>query len=157
MKILAPSEGLIYENEPWGAANMRDGFGPGVWEQIKGCEIFNVGTIAGTSEAIRDLALLLYTMGEGRFIPNDQSGFNILVNGSILPYQKVPHDNGWACQCGTTLDPQKIAGFRSHLLCPEPITDDEGFVYSSTKELFTMVHQYDRVPAIADKIAKRYA
>lgn len=156
VQILAPSEGLLYENEPWGAANMRDGFGSYMGEQAKGYEIFNVGTIAGTSEAIRDLALTLYTMGEGRFIPNDQSGFNILVNGSLLDAMLLGHDMGWACQCGTTLDPQKIAGFRSHLLCPEPTTDDEGHVYTSTGELFAIVHQYDRVPAIADKIAKRY-
>lgn len=157
INILAPSEGLTYENEPWGASNMRDGFGPYMWEEAKDYKIFNVGTIAGTSEAMRDLALLLYTMGEGRFIPNDQSGFNILVNGSIIKPQKVPHDDGWACQCGVMLDPEKINRFRPYLLCPEPTTDDEGFVYTSTGELFTIVHQYDRVPAIADKIAKRYS
>lgn len=157
VQILAPSEGLTYNNEPWGADNMKDGFGPNVWEQESVHEIFNVGTIAGTTRAMRDLALMLYTMGEGRFIPNDQSGFNILVNGSILKAQRMSHDEGWACQCGTTLDPQKIAGFRPHLVCPEPTTDDEGFVYTSRGELFTIVHQYDRVPAIADKIVKRYA
>ena len=74
-EILAPSEGILYRDEKWGADNVAQGFGPYVAGASKGFEIYNVGTIAGRAQAIRDLSLTLYSMGEGRFIPNDQSSF----------------------------------------------------------------------------------
>ncbi|KKL69931.1 hypothetical protein LCGC14_2109950, partial [marine sediment metagenome] len=51
--IMAPSEGIQYCNEPWGADNLQKGFGPYMWERAQNYEIFNVGTIAGSARAIR--------------------------------------------------------------------------------------------------------
>ncbi|KKK67447.1 hypothetical protein LCGC14_2954000, partial [marine sediment metagenome] len=146
-----------YCNEPWGADNLQKGFGPYMWKRAQNYEIFNVGTIAGSATAIRDLAFTLYTMGEQRFIPNDQSGFNLLVNGYLLNVDRVGHDEGWACQCGTMADPEKIEAFRPHLLSPEPVFDEDGYAFTSTGEKFYLVHQYDRVPSISGKIEARYA
>lgn len=155
-QLLAPSECIRYCNEAWGADNLKQGFGPYVAGWADGFEIFNVGTIAGRAQAIRDLSLTLYSMGEGRFIPNDQSAFNLLVNGDLLTVQRVSHDRGWACQCGTTADPQKIDGFRPHLLGPEPKFDDDGFAYTSRGSKFYLLHQWDRVPGVTEKIIRRY-
>ena len=154
--ILAPSEGIRYCNEPWGADNLQKGFGPYMWERAQNYEIFNVGTIAGSARAIRDLAFTLYTMGEQRFIPNDQSGFNLLVNGYLLNVDRVGHDEGWACQCGTMADPEKIEAFRPHLLSPEPVFDDQGYAFTSDGQMFCLLHQWDRVPSITGKIETRY-
>ncbi len=155
--ILAPSEGIRYAHETWGAGNMQEGFGPLMWPRVQNYEIFNVGTIAGSAKAIRDLAVVLYTMGEGRFIPNDQSAFNVLVNSDLLNVDRVGHDEGWACMCGTTADPEKIAAFRPNLLTPEPTFDEDGYAFTSTGEKFYLLHQWDRVPSISGKIATRYA
>lgn len=155
--IIAPSEGLRYCDEPWGADNLRNGFGPHMSKRAENYEIFNVGTIAGSAKAIRDLAFILYTMGESRFIPNDQSGFNLLVNGNLLNVDRVSHDEGWACQCGVMADPEKIEVFRPHLLAPEPTFDDDGYAFTSTGEKYYLLHQWDRVPSISGKIETRYA
>ncbi len=156
-QLLAPSEGLRYGDEAWGFDNLKQGFGPYVSQAAYGFEIFNVGTIAGRAQAIRDLSLTLYSMGEGRFIPNDQSAFNLLVNGDLLNVQRIGHDRGWACQCGTTADPQKIEEFRLHLLTPEPKFDDDGFAYTSNGSKYYLLHQWDRVPGVAEKIVERYS
>lgn len=154
--ILAPSEGIRYCDEPWGRDNVAQGFGPIVVQRSEGFEIFNVGTIAGRAGAIRDLALTLYSMGEGRFIPNDQSAFNLLVNGDLLNVERVRHDAGWACQCGTMADPGKMEGFRPHLLGPEPTFDEDGYALTSRGTKFYLLHQWDRVPGVAAKVVRRY-
>jgi hypothetical protein len=155
--VVAPSEGIRYDNESWGASNLQSGFGPFVWLAASHYEIFNVGTIAAPAPLMRELALFLYSMGEGRFIPNDQSSFNLLVNGGMISVDKVRHDDGWACQCGTMADPEKIEAFRPHLLSPEPVFDEDGYAFTSTGEKFYLLHQWDRVPSIVGKIEARYA
>ena len=53
-EIVAPSEGLWYEHEPWGTSNMFDGYGPNVCRETSTHEIFNVGTIAGVAKQMKD-------------------------------------------------------------------------------------------------------
>jgi hypothetical protein len=68
---------------------------------------------------------------------------------SMSPYADtslyMPSESGWAAQLGTTADPSKIESFRPHLLEAEPQMID-GKVCTSTGNVFTIVHQYDRVP-----------
>jgi len=154
-QFVAPSEGITYHDEPWGADNLKNGFGPYVYVENEGSEIYNVGTIAGYAPAIRDLSLILYSMGEGRYIPNDQSSFNLLVNGDLFNVIRASHDSGWACQCGTTADPEKIERFRPHLLCREPIFKD-GKAYTPDETLYYLLHQWDRVPELKSAICQRY-
>jgi hypothetical protein len=54
-------------------------------------------------------------------------------------------ESGWAAQLGTTADPSKIESFRPYLLEAEPQMID-GKVCTSEGKVFTIVHQYDRVP-----------
>ena len=155
-EILAPSEGIRYCDEKWGADNVKQGFGPYIAATSQKFEIFNVGTIAGRAQAIRDLSLTLFSMGEGRFIPNDQSAFNLLVNGDLLTVRRVAHNEGWACQCGVMVDPTKIIGYRPHLLGPEPKFND-GYAYTSTDKQFYLLHQYERVPGLGERVVERYS
>lgn len=154
-QFVAPSEGIAYGNEPWGADNLKNGFGPYVYAENESSEIFNVGTIAGYAPAMRDLSLLLFNMGENRYIPNDQSSFNLLVNGSLFDVVRASHDSGWACQCGTTMDPEKIERYRSHLLCREPYVMD-GNVYTPDETPYYLLHQWDRVPELRANICLKY-
>ncbi len=155
-QIVAPSEGITYGNEPWGADNMRLGYGPVVGPYTNEYEIFNVGTIAGKAQAIKDLSLLLYSMGEGRFIPNDQSSFNLLVNGCLLDVVKTNMHDPWACECGTIMDPSKLPNFLPHLLGDQPKIGDDGLVYTHSGKLYYMVHQWERVPELVQPITERY-
>lgn len=153
--IIAPSEGIRYKDEEWGKQNLLAGFGPYVYEQLKDNTICNIGTIAGSANAIADFSLILYSMGSGRYVPNDQSSFNVLINSKLLDIQFVSHDEAWCCQCGTVLDPAKIDVFRPNLTEKEPLVKN-GKVYTSDGNLFYLVHQWDRIPGLAVELNKKY-
>jgi hypothetical protein len=63
-------------------------------------------------------------------------------------------NEGWAGQCGTTLDPEK-AYYKSALLEDVPLIKD-GYLYTADNELFTLVHQYDRIPEWNEIITKKF-
>jgi hypothetical protein len=65
-------------------------------------------------------------------------------------------EDGWAAQLGTTADPSKIEQFRPFLLEAEPKMNDDK-VTTSTGKIFTIVHQYDRVPEWRKIIEENYA
>jgi len=65
-------------------------------------------------------------------------------------------EEGWAAQCGTTVDPAKIAMYRSFLAEPSPIMKDN-LVCTSIGEPFYLVHQYDRVAPWKNIIEEKYA
>jgi hypothetical protein len=154
-KIVASSEALSYKHEVWGADNMLQGFGPLVHEQSKEWIIYNVGVVAGNAEAMMGLFLILYSMTVGRYIPSDQSAYNILVNQSPLKFNCFGHDNDWACQCGTTLDPNK-SHYDKFLKEGKPKIVN-GKVMNVFNEEFYIVHQWDRVPELQQLIEKKYA
>ena len=155
--IVAPSEGLLYRDEPWGADNLQRGFGPLVWQFMQDQPIANVGTIAGLAGPIRDLCLTLYLMGENRYIPNDQSGFNVLIRTMLARMTEfVRMGWGWAAQCGTMLDPQKVPTFYTKWLELPPLIED-GMVLTPSKTPFALVHQWDRVPELKNAVEARYA
>jgi hypothetical protein len=150
-EIVASSEGIKYKDEPWGNDNMLQGFGPLVQSQAEEWTIYNVGVVAGSSQDIMGLCLTIYSMTTGRYIPSDQSAYNILVNQSPIKFNRFGHGNYWACQCGTTLDPTK-----SHYVLVEQkpkVVGDKVLNYFDQE--FLIVHQYDRVPEL-QFIEKKY-
>lgn len=160
--LIAPSEGVRYKDEPWGKENLINGFGPIIYESMKNSVIANVGTIAGTFDMMKDLALNIYLMGEGlNYIPNDQSSFNVLINTSFR-HDSILYsmNNNWACQCGTTsLDPTK--NYSNVFMDMQPIIKD-GKVYTGIKnvhqehDLYCLLHQWDRNPELKKIIEERY-
>lgn len=146
-KLIASAEGMKYEDEPWGLDNMFRGFGPIVTEYAKPWPIFNVGVMAGPPTMMRDMFFKIYNMTVGRYIPSDQSAYNIFVNMTDKDnFFTATHDAGWVCQCGTALDPEKshyIPKFQG----PRPSIID-GRVYTSYGEEYYIVHQWDRVPEL---------
>jgi hypothetical protein len=143
--LLIASEGLKYKDESWGDENLMQAYGPYVYDLFKDNTIYNVGTFGGKSEYVKDMVFNIFTNAINRPIPIcDQAVFNVLIG--TQPFKDVcARTDNWACEAGTVADPSKIAGFRPNLLCGEPVFKD-GIVYTSTGDVFPIVHQYDRVP-----------
>lgn len=157
--LIFASESILYKDEPWGDQNLKETFGPFIYEQFKNNEIFNVGVLAGHGYAIRDLALNIFVSCLNRPIPIcDQSTFNFMVSRnpytSLSKYAKS--EDGWAAQLGTTGDPSKTSQFDHLLLEPKPKFEND-LVTTSTGKEFYIVHQYDRVPEMRKVIEEKFA
>jgi hypothetical protein len=171
--IICASEGLAYKDEPWGSKNLLDTFGPLVYDELKDNEIYNVGTIAGFDDDVRDLLIQIFFQSVNRPIPIvDQAVFNFLISLGSYEYDavKLSNESGWAIQLGTTLEAIKAgAGDIGQMVRQDPSKLDEYIkVYKDTQPIvkddlvmnnftsFTIVHQWDRVPAIRDLVEKLY-
>ena len=156
--LVAGSEGLKYKDEPWGNENLMQTYGPYVHNLFKDNIIYNVGTIGGESEYVKDLVFNIFTNAINRPIPIvDQAVYNVLIQ--TVPYKDVTYFayqlDGWACQAGTTVDPSKIEKFRPFLTEAEPNFID-GVVLTSLGQPFCIVHQYDRVPEWKKYVEQKY-
>lgn len=171
--IVCSSEGLAYKDEPWGNKNLLDTFGPMVYDELKDNLIFNVGTIAGFCDEVRDLLLQIFFQSVNRPIPIvDQAVFNFLVNlhplrGEVL---FTTNSSGWAIQLGTTLeavkagagdigqsvrqDPSKLDDYIKTYQDVQPELNNDLVMSGNTP--FTIVHQWDRVPAIREMVERLY-
>jgi hypothetical protein len=148
-EMVAGSESIRYKDEPWGNENLLQTYGPYVYEDFKNNIIYNVGTIGGTAEYVKDLVFNIFMNAINRPISIvDQAVYNVLLQ--TQPYKDVTffadQKDGWACQAGTTADPSKIEQFRPFLTEREP-SFENGIVKDSHGDSFCIVHQYDRVPA----------
>ena len=161
------SENLTYIDEAWGINNMYKSFGEVAAYTMANKTIYNAGTIAGTHQQFVDFCYNVYLVSKGAplYVEGgggpDQAAMNLLL--SLEPYKSMAlfnnHDDVWACQCGTTLDPNKYDTFKPKFLTKnEPTYNlESGFVSSSkTSELYTLVHQYNRVPELNEIIRKKY-
>lgn len=156
--LVAGSESIRYKDESWGDQNLMETYGPYVYELFKDNVIYNVGTIGGLAENVKDLMFNIYINAINRPIQIvDQAVFNVLIQTE--PYKSTTffadQKHGWACQAGTTVDPSKIERFRPFLTEDEPIFED-GIVKTNFGEPFCIVHQYDRVPEWKKFVEKKY-
>lgn len=156
--LVAGSESIRYRDESWGDTNLKQTFGMYIYNQFKDNVIYNVGTLGGESEYMKDLVLNIFLSAINRPIPIvDQAVFNVLIQ--TLPYRDAikfaKQSDGWACQAGTTVDPSKIEGFRPNLVEDVPTMRD-GIIYTSTEKPFCIVHQYDRVPEWKEMVSKKF-
>ena len=155
-KLVCGTEGLKYKDEPWGNENLMQAYGPYVHELFKDEEIYNVGVLGGTAEYLKDLVFNIFTNAVNRPIAIcDQAVFNVLIN--TQPYFDVTFfaSHAWACHAGTMVDPSKIKQFRPNLLEEEPIFDN-GVVWNAGREMYCIVHQYDRVPEWKKFVEQKY-
>ena len=157
-ELVAGSEGLKYKDESWGNENLMQAYGPYVHEIFKDNTIYNVGVLGGGAEYMKDLVFNIFTNAINRPIPIcDQAVFNVLIN--TQPYKDkiflAQNKHAWACQAGTMVDPSKIAQFRPYLLEEEPIFDN-GVVWTADREMYCIVHQYDRVPEWKKFVEQKY-
>jgi hypothetical protein len=157
-QLVAGSEGMLYKDEPWGNDNLMQCYGEHVHSIFKHNEIYNVGTLGGSAEYIKDLVFNIFTNATNRPIPIvDQAVYNVLIQ--TQPYKDItlfaPQSSGWAVQAGTTVDPSKIDMFRPFLTEAEPIFED-GIIKTSNDKPFCIVHQYDRVPEWKKFVMNKY-
>jgi hypothetical protein len=151
--FIASSESMRYRDEPWGNRNLMETFTPPVYEKYKDREMYNVGVLGGTRQAIQELAQTIFEMAHGRRIQIvDQSVFNFLINQDVFNSRilKLPSEAGWAAQLGTTADPAKMAAHKPFLMEPSPILKQVGSEYkvftSDGSKEYPIVHQYERIP-----------
>ena len=129
---------MRYQDEPWGNRNLLETFGPFVHEKYKNREMYNVGVLAGTRQAIQELSQTIYEMSHGRKIQIvDQAVFNFIINQHIFSAHvlKLPSEAGWAAQLGTTGETKMAELGNEHKV----FTSD-----GSTE--FSILHQYERIP-----------
>jgi hypothetical protein len=147
-QLVVGCESLRFEDEPWSARTMQECYGPHIWEASRRQLIYNAGTIAGEFRTLIDLCLQVYLMSPGDRVPySDQQALNLLL-GSVAYREKTcfaSSEDGWACQAGTTADPDLLPTVHQYLTSPVPSFDGE-FVRTARGEIFTLVHQYNRVP-----------
>jgi len=157
-QLITGSESLRYCDEPWGKQNMLETFGQWYYEIHGTDEIFNVGVLAGKSEVMKDLFMMIFQLSLNRPIPIvDQAVFNYIIQ--TKPWKDITlfakSEMGFACQAGTTVDPTKINYFRPNLLEATP-TWDGTFAKTSTGHTHCILHQYDRVPNWRLSVEQRY-
>ena len=173
--LVVSSEGLNYVDEPWGSQNLHDTFGPFFHRMIGDKLIYNVGTIAGRKSAVRQLMLNIFQMSINRQIPVvDQAVFNFLIQ-ECMDDRKIlmtNNTNGWAIQLGTTQEsikagngdlgiivkqhPELYERYLNSYKDEQPVFDN-GIVKNSQGEAFFIVHQYDRIPTLKEKILELYS
>jgi hypothetical protein len=163
--IVASSEGIQYLNEPWAVNNLTQSFGSVMYENHKNNTIINCGVLAGTFEVFMGLCKTIYLLSAGtiQHVPGgggpDQAALNLLM--ATEAYRKhmqlMTHEDAWAAQLGTTMDPNKIRAFLPHILEPVPVFDAErGLVVNLRGEPYTIVHQWDRVPEVRAAVERLY-
>jgi hypothetical protein len=158
-RLVVGCESLRFEHEPWSARKMQECYGPHVWAAYRRELIYNAGTIAGEFRTVIDLCLQIYFLAPGdRVLFSDQHALNLLLGSAV--YREITRfassEDGWACQAGTTADPNYLQKVGPHLTGPAPSFDGE-FVRTAAGEIFTLVHQYNRLPEWTLPLRNKYA
>ncbi len=147
--LCVSGEGIRFRDESWNDGNLGGAF-PGVLHtMLRDREVYNVGAIAGTAEAVTAACLVNYLCSVSRPIPiADQAAFNVLLHNDLLPgrIRRLRADEDFACHAGVNADPAKLDRFLPSLMTPLPRFED-GRVLTATGVPYCIVHQYDRVPA----------
>ncbi len=147
-KLVAGSESIRYRDEAWNRENLLQAYGAQIYDLFKDNEVYNVGTLGDTAEAVKDLMLNIFSASVGRhYAVVDQAVFNVMIQSA--PYKDIVKfasaADGWACQAGVSAAPDKVTGFRPFLTDKEPLCD-KGVVKTAEGKIFSLVHQYNRVP-----------
>jgi hypothetical protein len=164
-KLVASSEGLQYQHENWGANNLKQSFGPLMYEKHKENTIVNCGVLAGEFNTFLGLCKTIYLMSHGtvQHVPGgggpDQAALNLIIRTpayeAITDF--VTHEYPWAAQLGTTMDPNKIDAYRPHITEPVPVFNEStGLVETPEGIPYAIVHQWDRVPEVKRAVEGLY-
>jgi hypothetical protein len=144
--LLFASESMIYKDEVWGNKNLHKTFGQYIYDDFKESEIYNVGVLAGTGPAVKDMCLNIFVAScRGGTPICDQSTFNLLIATS--PYKEtslyLKSKDAWTAQIGTLDDPSRMEHNEKFLLEDRPIIKNNKISTADGNE-FYIVHQYDR-------------
>lgn len=155
--IVASCESIRYKDEPWGDDNLQGSY-PMVYNKLRENLIWNCGVQAGKMSAVKDLWLQIWlTCHAGARHNPDQAAYNLLLDS--VSWKNITKfamsEDGWACQAGTTVDPDKIDNFRAKLVEAEPIWQND-MSCTSTGIPHAILHQWDRIPKWKSIIEQKY-
>ena len=157
--MVAVSESIKIKDEHWNRQNIINAFGEYFYDGVKDQDVYNVGTLAGTSQYIEDLCGMLYQLSANR--PDwvaDQAAYNIILNWQ--PYKDktmfVGLQSTWSCNLHVTNKPGEKEHFAPFILEPVPFFEDGLVKDGTTKDPFYIVHQYDRDPVLAKFFKDKY-
>ena len=156
--IVAQSESIKIKDERWNRENIITNFGKYFYDDVKDSDVYNVGILAGTADYIKDLCFSLFQMSQNR--PDwvaDQAAYNMLLN--YKPWDevavKLPIRDAWAINAHVTNKPDQMDEFGPYLLDKRPYMED-GLVKTAEGKVFTIVHQYDRVPEWMEFLMQKF-
>jgi len=174
-EFVAAGEGMRYKNEPWGNTNLYQSFGPHYYNLLKNNMINNVGVLAGTQRMMESVVGLIFQLSLGRPIPIvDQAVYNYVLTIPVIQKETwfTSHGDPWAANLGTTIEAVASGSGDLGQMCKDnqdelnkysmnyedvqPVIDEEGVVKTPGRTPYAIVHQWDRVPSLKEKIEKRY-
>lgn len=159
---VASSENLRYNQELWGKNNLILSFGEDQYRLMHESIIYNAGVIAARHERMVDVSNLVYQLCSTRLQHvfggggPDQAAYNVLLSASSLNKDTayLNHEYGWACQCGTTMDPSKPDYITNGIHKPPKFNGTE--VVTDRDVPYMIVHQYNRVPELKEYFERKY-
>lgn len=159
---IASSENLKYSQEVWGKNNLMLSFGEDQYKYLENSTIYNAGVIAAQHRRMMDISNLIYQLSVTRLQHvfggggPDQAAYNFILNMDTINDNTgyFSHDSAWACQCGTTMVPNRPE-YTQNGICPPPQFNGENVVTSRGAPYF-IVHQYNRVPELKEYFERKY-
>jgi hypothetical protein len=154
--LLVGSECILYKDETWGRQNIRMSY-PSHADMMMDKVIYNAGSLAGKADVVTDLFVDIYNMSIETPVYNpDQAAMNVLVQTKYKDrtYFSSMKD-GWSIQCGTVADPNRLSEYGNLLLETKfEFVDVVGYNENDLK--VCLIHQYNRVPTLNEKIKSKY-
>jgi hypothetical protein len=166
VELVVSSEGIAYQHEPWGANNLLQAFGPLMYEKHKENTIINCGVLAGKFDVFMGLCKSVYLLSHGttQHVPGgggpDQAALNLLLSTSIYDHvtEVTRGHQRWAAQLGTMMDPGKLQAYKPFITESLPsFNPDADWVENVQGDVYSIVHQWDRVPEVKAMVERRYA
>ena len=148
--LIVSSEEIKYQDETWSNENLINSF-PDAAFGMQDRIIYNAGVIAGKPEYLSDMALQIFLLSKHNPISNpDQTAMNILLSSRVWSdvTRFSNHQDAWALQAGTVMDPGKKTQYQSKLIDSSVSITPNGRVVNSSHAEFFIIHQYDRVPEL---------
>ena len=155
--IVAPSEYLTYDIEKWNQELGLTNFGAYIHNFIlKDSLVYNVGSFAAETTDFLNICLMTYLMCYRRNKLADQPSQAILFNTVLKDklYTATMKD-GWALQCGTIAETNTYEKYKQYFKELPPIIKD-GYVCNSSGDVFSIVHQYERVPEFKNLLERKF-
>jgi len=162
-KIIIGSESISCKNMPWSNQNYSTSF-PMEWERIQDEISFCAGVIAGKHELILNLCLHIWRLsifsmsciGKNPSYNPDQAALNLIAHEKLTSgmFKKCFHSSAFACHLSVPIS--EYENLKNQIIDTIPEYDDKGFVRNENSDLFCIVHQYDRIQDLKEKIDKRY-
>lgn len=149
--LILTSEGITHKNEPWNKKAIETDHSE-FYEELENKEIINSGTIIGKSKQVADILLHMYVATrKHNFESADQPALNVVLLSFLLSnnIEVINSDNGLAIHCGVA-GPSEVFhewGFAKNYKYGLPVMESGEIINQKTREVFCLVHQYNRVAA----------